>query len=665
MKLPSINTLFVPVLGTLDLSTPPIAKKAGSAINALNVQPIWGGGFGRIEGYEPIDGKTKPSDYTFYTIDLKTTVSDLIMGKKVTVNGFEGHVIRIDNRRVFVESSAMIANDGDALLVEEFNATYIVSRCLKEYGIGSAEEFTALKALAHKSAMARVTEPLGVNQITGAAKLGDNYIVFRDSDDGSESLVSVGTQSGWSKKPDTFIVNVREVVDPALLVRGVSVEVGSRTLKILESDFAADGKTGWIAFDIGGVNKDEAITLSGSSACIADTDSQIVKVSAGGVWHFVYHNFYSDPATFYAYGCNGSQVIELRPDGAVIPLQTAGLSFPSHIEVHRNHLFVAFKGGSYGHSRVGYPMSWSGLLGAEQFSTGDEITGMKSVQGGALIISGTRSIYALFGEIRENWVVKALTTKVGIKANTLTGTFIPIAQSSNGLIRIDATNAFGDFIASELQSNKQAPNLAMRDYFATATIPDSNQVRFYGKSGGLIVELQPDGKTRTTEFNYPNAIYGVWQTPDSLLLAFSDGKLYRQCDEVQSFAGLPIQWAMRLAYSHCGSPTVVKSWKSAEIQMDVANALNIKVISDFDYGSPDKKQSRRNSGVAYGGGGRWNESEWNNFYWSAPDYATPVVPLTGNSRNISILIAGESDHQENFDISGFILNFIPRREYRV
>ncbi|WOQ95689.1 hypothetical protein R4538_07600 [Vibrio cholerae] len=99
--------------------------------------------------------------------------------------------------------------------------------------------------------------------------------------------------------------------------------------------------------------------------------------------------------------------------------------------------------------------------------------------------------------------------------------------------------------------------------------------------------------------------------------------------------------------------------------MNVANALSLKFYADLDYGTPDKSQTLVNTGIAYGGGGRWNESDWNDFYWTAPDYATPIVSLSGNSRNISISLTGSSDHEENFDISGFILNYIPRRQYRV
>ena len=60
-QLPRNQSQFIAISGGMDLSTPPIAKASSDAVSTLNVQPIYGGGFSRIEGYECLDGKTVPS----------------------------------------------------------------------------------------------------------------------------------------------------------------------------------------------------------------------------------------------------------------------------------------------------------------------------------------------------------------------------------------------------------------------------------------------------------------------------------------------------------------------------------------------------------------------------------------------------------------------------
>ena len=46
---------------------------------------------------------------------------------------------------------------------------------------------------------------------------------------------------------------------------------------------------------------------------------------------------------------------------------------PFDIEEHRNHLFLAFIGGSVQHSVVGEPIQFNGFLGAAEFGLGDEV----------------------------------------------------------------------------------------------------------------------------------------------------------------------------------------------------------------------------------------------------------------------------------------------------
>ena len=69
-QLPRNQSQFVAISGGMDLSTPPIAKANSEAISALNVQPIYGGGFSRIEGYECIDGRTIPSEMAYSVLSV-------------------------------------------------------------------------------------------------------------------------------------------------------------------------------------------------------------------------------------------------------------------------------------------------------------------------------------------------------------------------------------------------------------------------------------------------------------------------------------------------------------------------------------------------------------------------------------------------------------------
>jgi hypothetical protein len=260
---------------------------------------------------------------------------------------------------------------------------------------------------------------------------------------------------------------------------------------------------------------------------------------------------------------------------------------------------------------------------------------------------------------------------VGVTPGTLTSTFKTIAHSDNGFIDVVQTEAFGDFSANELDANSLLGDKALTtrngEFFAHSLNNKHNQVRFYqtGKSRHVIIQLLRDGSNRATFFTYPKPLEGVWSCDAGTYLAFDDGKVYKQSDDCHSFAGDSIHWLIRFAYVHAGSPALIKSWRDFELQMEADSSLEIKFSQSLDYGSLNQAQSRGEVQEILGGGGRWNEADWDAFFWSAADYSTPIIPLNGHSRNLSILLAGNSAVEHNFKLDGYIISYIPRRRSRV
>lgn len=208
---------------------------------------------------------------------------------------------------------------------------------------------------------------------------------------------------------------------------------------------SADDSSGYLVVNTALLPAAE-IHINGSVAAKVKS-CEAVRLTKEKAWTFIYHNFYGGTETAYAYGCNGEQVIEVRPDGIIVPIITQAEN-PQYIVAHRNHLFIAFSGGQFGHSLVGKPTHWAVLLGSEHFGVGDEITALSSTTGGVLLIGCRHKTTALYGSTRDDWVLKDIA-KVGIKSGTLQATFIPIAISRHGIIRVDATEQFGDFKLSE------------------------------------------------------------------------------------------------------------------------------------------------------------------------------------------------------------------------
>ena len=501
----------------------------------------------------------------------------------------------------------------------------------------------------------------GTGKIRGVVELDNQLIAFRD--DGDRCGVFISSDSSWTVPQSTYIAKLKNLVKPENLLDNSDFTSGNVRGVIHSVSLAPDSKSGYVVLSQSVLANQPLQINSTTVATIEKCDK--VSLTKEKDWQFIYHNFYGGSNTHYAYGCNGEQIIEVRPNGIIIPILVNNDS-PQYICAHRNHLFASFAGGQLGHSLVGHPNRWAVLLGSEQFGLGDEITALSSTTGGVLIIGCQNKTSGLYGSGREDWVLKDISP-VGITPNTLQTSFMPIAITKNGITRIDQTEQFGDFRLSEMDANRKlAFDKQPYNIVYSSTKAKSNQVRFYSSEGRhLCVMVQPDGTTRSTSFIYPEPLQGLWQSPNQVYITFSDNKVYRQSDECYSFSGKSIDWTVKMAFNHCGSPTLIKSWHSAELQATTEGKSKISFRFDLDYNSNYHSAALSKDLEIAGGGGRWNDSLWNDFLWSAEDYSTPTLQLSGYSRNISLSFAGSSIYSPQFEISGLILNYITRRNYRV
>lgn len=659
MRLPQIQSQYIALSGGMDLTTPPIVKASSEAIQAINVQPNIGGGFTRIEGYECLDGRVHPSEMRAVHLQADQVV-DRLSGKQFILNGATCYVLSAkDNELTVAVQGQLTASKGARFQVD--TQTFTLSRSPYVDPELSALDHQALQAKAFAKGCDLVEPVPGQGNLLGVAELGDQLIAMRDQP--GQLGVFFTTKQGWQAATTTYVSELNNVSQAERLVENARVSVNGQAVTLLSVILNPEGESATVV-TTAALALNAEVKIEQDTVANVKTSAQ-VRLSQGKRWQFIYHNFYGGVQTQYAYGCNGEEVIELRPNGIIIPIALPATK-PQYLSAHNNHLFVAFEGGQFGHSLVGQPRHWSVLLGAEQFGVGDEITALSSAAGGVLLIGCRHKVMALYGTTRDDWLLKTVA-KVGIKPHTLQSVFVPVAISDNGIIRVDQTEQFGDFKFSELDASQKLGFQSSHNPIIFASQrAKANQIRFYSETGlHLCIMFYPNGSTASTYFRYPQQITGVWQSPDNTYLAFDDGKVYWQSDKCHSFAGHAIDWHIKLAFNHFGSPTIVKSWHSAELQASASGILPFYYRFDLDYNSDLHATNLDKPLVASGGGGRWNESNWNDFLWSVADYSTPTFLLAGYSRNIAIAFSGVSNFAPQFELSGLIVNYIPRRNFRV
>lgn len=400
-----------------------------------------------------------------------------------------------------------------------------------------------------------------------------------------------------------------------------------------------------------------------------------MTLKAEGKFDTCVFNFYGDPAMRRAYLASGVQrALELREDGRMVPLIANGNDLddmPTMVEAHADHLFLAYKGGFYIHSGPSNPLSWSGLLGAEQFAVGDEITGITTTAGGVLLVTCRNRTVALYGTSPTDWQQKVISESVGILAGTLQSTFIPVGLSERGLVRLDRVQEYGDFSLNLLdQSEKIQPVIEQFNWVGSSQIAAANQYRLYSSAGrNLAIKINADGAIEATEVSYGSPVLDVWRYDELVerqffALANAEGYVFELDEDATSFDGANINWLLRLAYAHFGSPQVRKSWRGVEFEHSVQGRFDARLAWSLDY-RPGISSEKQDIHIDASGSGIWNYSSWNNFYWmSETEASSRVIPLDGTGTALSLALSGRSNSEPNFSITGMTVEYIPRRYKR-
>lgn len=403
------------------------------------------------------------------------------------------------------------------------------------------------------------------------------------------------------------------------------------------------------------------------------TASSKITLPVGGQYKAVVHNFYGSPTMRRAYLVNGvGRAMELREDGRLVPLFAVdddALDKPTHIEAHKEHLFLGFRGGQYQHSAIGNPLTWSGLLGAEAFSTGDEITALKSIQGGVLVVGCRNRLVVLRGSNSADWQQDIISESVGVFDNTFQSLFIPMGLSDNGLVRLDRVQEYGDFTLSMLDpTEKVSPIIDAYQWNNSSQLATANQYRLYSTSGvNLAVTLDSAGAPKFTTFRYPAAVSGAWRYDEAKERNFfalaGMGYVYELHEDAFSFDGADIRWTLKTAYMHMNSPGVLKSWRSALIEQGVASVFGCDFWWNIEYRAGQVFSSERvETELGAISSALWNNANWNQFYWNAEQSGeTGLVSINGNSTSISFAFSAKTAFEPNFNIAGLLINYIPRR----
>ncbi len=698
------RTDYTPFLGGLDLVTPPISLPPGRAIAALNYEPD-PAGYARIEGFERFDGRPAPSAASYWLLNFDAGVAAVTEGQ--TVTGASSGATGVALVDAVVTSGSYGGSDAAGYLVltsvsGEFinNENLQVSAVTVSVADGDDTERGASNDTDDQTWLQDAIETArsAIGAVNGSGPIRGIWLhkavvyAFRDNAGGTAGQMHKSSASGWSVvdlgREIDFDAGTAEFAEGETLTGGTSGATATIKRIIVESgDWSTNDADGYLilASVVGTFQNNETIT-SASGSATADGADAAIALPAGGTYEFRDHNFYGASDLLRIYGVNGvGRGFEF--DGTVfVPIRTGMSSdIPTHMAIHKKHLFFSFNGGSLQHSALGNPYSWSPILGAAEIGMGEDVTNLLESTAGPMTVLTRQKRAVLYGNDSDDWSLDELGDDSGGIPYTAQNIGGAVFMDQQGVRRMEPTESFGSFRMGTLT---QYIEPLLRAKWAAGTVPTvSVRVRakdqyriFFDDKSGLTLYFGHTGNgedgihgaarhgPEILPFNYDKVVRCaascecVTVNPsgeEKLFFGSDDGFVY-QLDQGTSFDGQAVDAFLRIPFNHIGSPTQNKVWKQATLELNAAANTELGMVAEFAYADPDQPPAEQQDFSVKGGGGFWDEANWDEFYWSSPVYGTATADIEGFGPNVGIGIISQETYNKPHVLSGITLHYTLR-----
>jgi hypothetical protein len=365
------------------------------------------------------------------------------------------------------------------------------------------------------------------------------------------------------------------------------------------------------------------------------------------------------------YGCDGVNP-EFSFDGTTYTQLATGMApvRATAVRVHKNHLFYGYRG-SLQFSSIGDPTTWSPVTGAGEFATGDIITDLTSFGGqsdsAAMMVSCRNALFVLYGTSSADWQLVPLSRVSGAAAGSVQDIGGIVAVDTPGVVRYPATRAFGNFawdtvsmpIQPAVRDQKVACSVYVSGLFkyrvfftdgtAVSGLPIAKgqfawSVLAYGRTITVAEHAEISGDART--------FYGD-----------ADGWVY-EADKGRSFAGLPVQYVVKLHPLTQRSPMVEKAYRQMQLEIQSQSACRIYTSADFGDGEGGSQTTET---PQYGPGLVYDLANYDESFWDVAAVSRRTMPLDGAGTSVAITVAGESDRELTHTLYAVTVLYSPRR----
>jgi hypothetical protein len=673
-----IRTQYIQFRGGIDLATPMLSITPGNTLEAMNYEPGLNGGYRRIDGFERYDGRPAPSSATYLFLE-GTAVAPIQLGATVTgaTSGATGVAVMADqaNGALCVTKTAGEFQAGEQLLVGgAIVGTLTDIPALRGYR--DAKNDALALAAAADAYRADIGPVPGSGPVRGVWMFLDVLYAWRDLADGTACALYKATAAGWTQiqlgEEIAFTNANASVQEGAVLTQGATPATALITRVVLETGSLASGvNTGRLIL----ANRTAALaagaattTGKGAGTLTLGGASTPITMLPGGRFEFVNGNMGGTTATFRMYGCDGkNRAFEF--DGTVfVPIKTgAANDTPAFLVVHKQRLFLALEA-SIQWSGDGNPYRWTVTDGAGTNGMGDNVTGFAVQAGDALGVFARNLSSQLQGATNNSFQMLPISTEVGALPYSVQTVGKTVGMDDRGLVATDRTQAFGNFVQATISTKVQPLVDALRQKVVGSMVYRSRgQYRVYGADGsGLIASFGENGNLLgITQLQYPvnPTCFASCEDAtgrDAVFFGADNGYVYR-ADIGSSFDGAEIEAFLRMPFNNMGGPRIRKRFRKAVLEMAATAYTSIRFQPEFSYGDPDVGTHRLQTGEVTGGGGYWDVSTWDTFFYDAQLVNSPAFSIEGTGLNMALLFYTSSAVDLGHVLQGMLIHFTPKR----
>jgi len=723
---PSTQTKYFPFNGGLDVVTPALSVDPGFALAMVNYEPWFNGGYRRVDGYERFDGRAKPSDATFSGATM-SSFAGLTIGTSTgsfgtgSVSGATAQIVEA----VTVTGTNYIAltnitgtfGTSDKIIIGTATSTgtltSIPSVGYAPTGTGTSGYSYSSEFLANAQNYYRqqIHAVPGTGNILGVWQNQSNVYAIRGTGTSgtNAALLYRATGTGWTTSGISY---VNTMYFNSLGTQGLpavgSVITGatSGATGTLYQGITHTTVAGYLALTgvTGTFNASEQLKTAGTGFGTSASSCTQFSLPAGGnyKYRFKNQNFFATSVTYYTYGVNGQgPAIQIDNNNVVMPIlmplnpltNQPPNNNPFLLETHLNSLWLVFPGGIYQQSVPGQPTQFNGFLGANQFSTGAEITGIFSIVGPTLVLQTQRNTQILTGTSSASYQQSLAAEKAGAVLNG--GQLLDTVYALNnlGITSLSRTQSYGNFVGATISQLVQPIVAAERPNFVDSTIVrSSNEARFYFSDQSVLIMYVPGlGQQNkawsaietgvTAQFGYASynvPVFCIYSSEDASnaevrYFGSSNGDGFVYQDGIgTSWDGTAITSYLRLVFNNVGSPVFRKFFRRVDVELNATSQLSLKFAADLSYSNTESTSAV--SGITasdipvsnvFGGGGYWDNVNWNQFNWDGQAISTARAqgPF-GTGENISFLIFHQAITDTPFVLQGAVLHYDLRRLQR-